>query len=77
MARDKLDLRSTEVGSNVLLIEPKDQRIIEEATMDGESTRWAPLTLVAADLLTSSDRGPAEAEALIDWMERNEDQWRE
>ncbi len=77
VARDQLGLRSTEVGSNVLLIEPKDQSIVEKAILNGEGSRWAPLTLVVADLLTSSDRGPAEADALIDWMERNEDQWRE
>jgi hypothetical protein len=30
----------------------------------------------AADLLTSSGRGPEEAEALIEWMLANEEAWR-
>jgi hypothetical protein len=30
----------------------------------------------AADLLIGPGRGPAEAEALMSWMERNQDAWR-
>ena len=75
-AHRALDLRPTDVGSNVLLIEPKDARLIQEATPGDQDVCWAPLTQVAADLLTSPDRGPAEADALIDWMGRNEEIWR-
>lgn len=30
----------------------------------------------AVDLLSGPGRGPAEAQALLDWMERNESAWR-
>jgi hypothetical protein len=75
-ARGRLDLRPTDAGSNVLLIEPKDAMVITEAQQDDRGVCWAPLTQVAADLLTSPDRGPTEGDALIDWMGRNEESWR-
>ena len=31
---------------------------------------------VAVDLLTSSGRGPSEADALLSWMKDNESVWR-
>ena len=72
----EMNLKETDVGANVMLIEPKDARIIEDAEIDEEGMRWAPLVQVAADLLTSQGRGPAEGEALLDWMADNEEAWR-
>jgi hypothetical protein len=37
---------------------------------------YAAPSQVAADLLTSPGRGPAEAEELINWMRLNEEAWR-
>jgi len=71
-----MNLKETEVGANVMLIEPKDPHIIERADIDQEGMRWSPLVQVAADLLTSQGRGPAEGEALLDWMAENEEAWR-
>jgi hypothetical protein len=72
----EMNLKETDVGANVMLIEPKDTCIIEGADIDEEGMRWAPLVQVAADLLTSQGRGPAEGEALLDWMADNEEAWR-
>jgi hypothetical protein len=35
----------------------------------------AALSQIAADLRTSPGRGPNEAEALMQWMQENEDAW--
>lgn len=75
-AQRLLDLRATDAGANVLLIEPKDVSVLTAATADAGGVRWTPLVQVAADLLTGSGRNPAEAEALMDWMKANEDAWR-
>lgn len=70
-----LTLRPTEAGANVLLAEPFD-RVVFDRTWQREELTYAAISQVAADLLTSPGRGPAEAEELIDWMSRNEDGWR-
>ncbi len=75
-ARRILDLRETDVGANVLLIEPKDASVLSAATEDEDGIRWAPLVQVAADLLSGPGRSPAEAEALLEWMTSNEEAWR-
>jgi len=75
-AQRVLDLRETDAGANVLLIEPKDASVLSAATADEEGVRWAPLVRVAADLLTGPGRSPAEAEALMEWMTSNEEAWR-
>ena len=74
-AMSDLGLRTAEAGANVLLIEPTDVGIFADvAKQDG--LWFAPLSQVAADLLTSPGRGPAEAEELISWMSNHEEQWR-
>jgi hypothetical protein len=73
---DKLGLRPAEDGANVLLLEPFDSVVFERtATRDG--LICAAFSQVAADLLTSPGRGPEEAEELLRWMEKNEDDWRD
>lgn len=74
-AAKRLDLRPVEAGANVLLIEPNDQDVFEGATRR-EGIWYAAPSQVAADLLTSPGRGPAEGEELIGWMRMNEDAWR-
>jgi hypothetical protein len=74
-AQGTLDLRPTESGANVLLAEPFD-RVAFERTWRREDLVYAALSQVAADLLTSPGRAPAEADALIQWMQENEDAWR-
>ena len=70
-----LDLRPTESGTNVILAEPFDS-VVFERTCKTSGVVYAALSQVVADLLTSSGRGPNEAEELIVWMKQNEDEWR-
>lgn len=74
-AATRLGLRPAESGANVLLIEPIDDGVFDGA-MQRESLWYAALSQVAADLLTSPGRGPAEGEELIDWMQAHEASWR-
>jgi hypothetical protein len=72
---DKLGLRPAESGANVLLIEPSDEGVYSGLRRVDGLACVAP-SQAAADLLTSPGRGPAEGEALIAWMARNEGAWR-
>jgi hypothetical protein len=74
-AASRLELRIAPSGGNVVLVEPLAD-VAFERTWDQEAIAYAALPQVAVDLMTSPGRGPAEAEALIEWMEENEDAWR-
>lgn len=74
-AAENLKLRPAESGANVILAEPFDP-VVYERTWEREGVTFAALSQIAADLLTSPGRGPAEADALISWMSSNEDVWR-
>ncbi len=70
-----LGLRPADSGANVFVVEPEDDAVFEGVT-ESNGLRFAAASQVAADLLTSPGRGPAEGDALLAWMERNEDAWR-
>lgn len=70
-----LDLRPTDRGANVVLAANKDDFAFERAR-EIDRLRVAARSQVVVDLMTGPGRNPAEAEALLDWMERNEDAWR-
>lgn len=70
-----LDLRPGDAGANVAILTPFDDIVFERTSTKGGVT-VAALSQVAVDLLTSPGRGPNEAEALMDWMQRNEGTWR-
>lgn len=74
-AAQALGLRPAPSGGNVVLVAPASTVAFERTWSDGAST-YAALSQVAADLLALPGRAPSEAEALIEWMERNEDAWR-
>lgn len=74
-AAQTLGLLPTETGANVLLVEPFDGVVFERTVLD-EGLMYVSPSQAAADLLTSSGRGPEEAEALIEWMLANEKVWR-
>jgi len=74
-AAERLELRPAEAGANVILAEPFDPVVYERCRKE-EGISYVALSQNAADLLTSPGRGPGEAEALMDWMERHEDDWR-
>lgn len=73
-----LDLRPTDVGQNVLLVEPKDPRsvVFENTWTARDGVTLAAPSQVAVDLLNGPGRNPAEGEALIAWMAANEEAWR-
>lgn len=75
LTAESLDLRPAERGANVLLAEPFDPVGLERTWRDADVT-YASLPQVVADLLTSPGRSSEEAEALLRWMEENEDAWR-
>jgi hypothetical protein len=75
VAAADLKLKRVDRGINVLLAEPFDP-VVYERTTSHDDVVYAAASQVAADLLTSSDRGPAEGEALLSWMEEHEDVWR-
>ena len=74
-AARSLGLRPAETGGNVLLGRPFDPVAFERAEYDDGIT-FARVTQVLLDLMTGPGRGPAEAEALLDWMQDNEDTWK-
>ena len=71
----RLDLREVDAGMNVVLAQPFDPVVAERTSKRDGLTIAAP-SQVVADLLTSPGRGPDEAEALIEWMGKNEQLWR-
>lgn len=58
-----------------MLAEPFDP-VVYERTWEQDGVTFAALSQIAADLLTSPGRGPAEADELLDWMAKNEAAWR-
>jgi hypothetical protein len=72
---DALEIRPVETGGNVLVVEPRSPGVFARAVEIAGVTYAAP-SQVAADLLTAPGRGPEEAEALLSWMEENENVWR-
>lgn len=73
-ASTSLVLRPAEAGANVLLARPFDT-VVYERGFRLNGVRYSCLSQVAADLLTSPGRGPAEGEDLLRWMKENPDAW--
>ncbi|MBW1871757.1 MAG: hypothetical protein JRJ19_06815 [Deltaproteobacteria bacterium] len=71
----ELGLREIDAGANVILAEPLDPVVFERTWRKGGIV-YAALSQVAADLMTSPGRGPAEADALMRWMGKHENDWR-
>jgi hypothetical protein len=74
-AVEALDLRETESGANVLLLQPFDD-VVGARAIERDGLRLVNPSQLAADLLTGPGRGPAEGEELLDWMKENLDAWR-
>jgi hypothetical protein len=70
-----LDLRMVDSGTNVLLAKARYDVVFDRARRADRLSFSAP-SQVAVDLLTGSGRNPAEAEILLDWMEKHEYEWR-
>ncbi len=59
----------------MLLIAPRD-RFVFDRSVERDGLTYAAPSQVVADLLSSPGRGPAEAEAVMDWMRDHEEAWR-
>ena len=70
-----LGLRPAETGGNVLLMRPFDPVVYERAECANGIT-YARATQVLVDLMKGPGRGPEEAEALLEWMRDNEEEWK-
>lgn len=69
-------LRATDTGTNVILARPAYEVVLARTIERSDGLRIAAPTQVAVDLMTGPGRAPSEAEELLDWMVRNEQQWR-
>ena len=74
-AVDRLGLRETEAGANVVLLEPFDP-VVFDRTVERDELRCVAPSQLAVDLLTGPGREPSQGEQLLQWMEKNEDVWR-
>ena len=74
-AIDRLDLRETEAGANVVLLEPLDPVVFDRA-VDRDGLRCVAPSQLAVDLLTGPGREPSQGEQMLQWMEKNEHVWR-
>jgi hypothetical protein len=69
-------LLPTASGANVILAKPYNPIVFERGSSDA-AFPCVSVAQIALDSLTGSARMPAEGEALIDWMRRNETRWLE
>ena len=74
-AIDRFDLRETEAGANVVLLEPLDP-VVFDRTVERDGVCCVALSQLAVDLLTGPGREPSQGEQILQWMERNEHVWR-
>jgi len=74
-AIEELELLPADEAANVILIEPFDP-VVFERTETADGLTYAAPTQVAVDCLTGNGRMPSEGEALLTWLEQNENRWR-
>src|SRR5690625_1057277 len=70
-----LGLRPVDTGANVIVVSPRSPVVFERTTDWQDTTIVAPSQAVA-DLRNGPGRNPAEGDYLLDWMEKNTDEWR-
>ncbi|MGI8760938.1 MAG: type IV toxin-antitoxin system AbiEi family antitoxin [Jatrophihabitantaceae bacterium] len=70
------DLRRVDAGANVLIARAADPAAFDRTQRLDGVVIVSP-SQAAVDLLTAPGRGPEEARALLDWMEKNESAWRQ
>jgi hypothetical protein len=70
------DLRRVDAGANVLIARTADTAAFDRTQRLDGVVIVAP-SQAAVDLLASPGRGPEEGRALLDWMEKNESDWRQ
>lgn len=70
------DVRPADAGANVLLAVPAYDVVFERSLVSADGVTVAAPTQVVVDLMTGPGRNPSEAEELLEWMQRNEQSWR-
>lgn len=74
-AAEVLGLRKVEAGANVILFEGFDS-IVWQRTRHEAGRILVATSQCAVDLLTGNGREPSQGDALLSWMEKNENAWR-
>ncbi len=72
---ERLGLRAVDAGANVLLA-VGDYDVVFGRTVVADDLNFVAPSQTAVDLLTAPGRGPAEAQALLEWMQTHEPDWR-
>lgn len=72
---ERLELRAVDSGANVLLAAAQYD-VVFERLVEVDDLKFTAPSQTAVDLLTGPGRSPAEAQALLDWMESHEPDWR-
>jgi len=62
-------------GANIVLLEPYDP-IVFDRTVTADEIPNVSVAQAALNCLTGNARMPAEGEALLAWMRKNEPRWR-
>lgn len=70
-----LGLRAVDAGANVLLA-VGDYDVVFDRTVVADDVNFVAPSQNAVDLLTAPGRGPAEGQALLEWMQTHESDWR-
>jgi hypothetical protein len=70
------DLRRVDAGVNVIIASASETAAFDRTQLLNGNVIVSP-SQAAVDLLNSPGRGPEEGRALLDWMERNESDWRQ
>ncbi len=73
-AAERFDLRETESGANVILLEPFDP-VVFDRTTDRDGLQCVAPSQLAVDLLTGPGREPSQGEEILEWMKENQDVW--
>ena len=71
----RLSLRRVDAGANLLVATDRDQ-VAFVGAKEFEGVRLAAPSQIAIDLLSGPGRSPSEGEALLEWMENHERDWR-
>jgi hypothetical protein len=71
----RLEGRETTVRPNVLVLEPADDLPFARSELR-DGLRYAAPSQLFADLMSGPGRSPAEAEAVGEWMQQHENEWR-
>ncbi len=71
----QLELQAVDTGANVLLA-VGDYDVAFARTVEADELTFAAPSKTVVDLLTAPGRSPAEVQALLEWMQTHEPDWR-